>query len=145
MPVLASTDALATAGDVEARLGRQLTELELARTGGLLEEAGALVLAYLGVEVAPVPVPDAVRVVTSRMVARVLERDATPGAVPDARSVTDQAGPFGRTVTFSSGTTSGGPWLAAADKVMLRSHKSGMTTAAISSGRTGRYRSGRGL
>ena len=132
-------------GDVEARLGRPLTETERLRVDGLIEEAGVLVLAHLGMEVEPVPVPAAVWIVTSRMVARVLERDTESGVVPDARSVTEQAGPFGRTVTYGSGTTSGGPWLAAADKVMLRSYKAGMTAAPISSGRTGRYRSGRGL
>ena len=100
-----------------------------------------LVLAHLGMEVEPAPVPSALTIVSSRMVARVIERDGSSGAIPGAQSVQQQTGPFGLSVTYAQGVTSGGPWLTAADKVMLKPHKvGGMAAVAIATGRTGSYR-----
>jgi hypothetical protein len=139
--------ALATVDDVEQRLGRPLTQTETTRAEGLLPEASALVIGYLGCDptdtsVAPPVVPEGVVIVVSRLVARVLERD---GAAPDslgAESVTNTVGPFGRTLNFGSGTTSGGPWIAGSDKTALRPYMcgGGFVSIGISSGRTGRYR-----
>lgn len=134
--------ALASRGDVEARLGRSLTTAEQPRADGLLEEAGVIVLAYLGADAEPDPVPAAVRVVTSRMVARVLLRDAA-GTPDGAESVATTTGPFARTVAFGASSSSGGPWLSATDKATLSAHRvgGGLSSVAISSGRSGRYRS----
>lgn len=134
--------ALAAEADVVARLGRPLTTAEQTRVSGLLEEADVLVLAYLGLDADPDPVPAAVRVVTSRVVARVIERAATQGVASDAESVTSQVGPFGRTLRFAAGSTSGGPWLTGADKTVLGPHRAGggMVAVSIGSGRTGDYR-----
>ncbi|KDE14245.1 hypothetical protein [Rhodococcus aetherivorans] len=107
--------ALATVEDVEARLGRSLTTEETSRASALLEEASVLVEGYCGrgfVE----PIPAAVPMVVSRMVARALE---TPTEAVGVQSVQRSAGPFGETLTFGE-NTSGGVWLASTDKIMLR-------------------------
>lgn len=115
---------LATVADVEARLGRPLTTSEEALTDpGLLEEASALVLAYLGCDPTDPDtgeVPEPVSIVTSRMVARVLRQEAAtaPGLV-GATSATDTAGPFSQTRQYPAGITSGAPWTTAADKAIL--------------------------
>lgn len=129
--------ALATASDVEARLGRPLTAAETPRVEGLLEDASALVLGHLAWDEEPSPLPGEVRIVVSRMVARVLERDAVAGV----ESETQTTGPFGRTLRFTAGATSGGPWLAAADKVILRRHRAGggLTAVTVSTGRSGAW------
>lgn len=122
--------ALATVDDVEARLGRSLTPEETARTDpGLLEEASALVVGYLGCDPAsPGPVPSGVRVVTSRMVARVLQQEGgstSSGGTPvGAEQVTRSMGPFSETYGFgSSGAGSGAPWLGTADKQALKPYR----------------------
>lgn len=137
---------LAAVSDVEARLGRPLTATEATRADGLLPEASALVVGHLGgdptdTSVDPPVVPDTVTIVVSRMVARIVEREATQtGDTHGAESVTNTVGPFGRTLNFGQGTTSGGPWLTKADKIMLRGEGGGVTSIGVSSGRTGRYR-----
>lgn len=139
--------ALATVDDVAARLGRAPTATEAARAEGLLAEASALVVGHLGFDptdtsVTPPLVPEAVAVVVSRMVARVLERAAVDAETHGAEAVTNTTGPFGQTLRFGAGTTTGGPWLAASDKVMLKPYRGGggFGSIGISSGRTGRYR-----
>lgn len=135
--------ALATVDDVVARLERALTTAETARADGLLEEASALVIGHLGCDptdtsVDPPVVPGTVVLVVSRMVARLFEREAAAQVSAGAESVTEQTGPFGRTLRYGSGTTSGTPWLAKGDKVMLRPWVN--VTLGLSSGRTGSYR-----
>ena len=139
---------LATPADVEARLARPLTTAEAVRVDGLLPEASALVVGYLGCDptdpAADPTVPAAVTLVVSRMVARVLDREATAGEALGAESVTETAGPFGRTLNFGAGAASsvGGPWLAATDKITLKPYRcgGGVVSIGVTSGRTGRYR-----
>jgi len=138
--------ALATAADVGDRLGRSLTAAETAKVDGLLEEASALVIGYLGCDptdtsVEPPTVPAAVAIVVSRIVARVFEQTAS-AAEFGSEATTDSTGPFSTTVRYGAGTTSGAPWLTKADKLTLRPFRcdGGFTSLAISAGTTGRYR-----
>lgn len=138
--------ALATAADVEARLGRDLTTAEAGKVNGLLEEASALVIGYLGCDptdtsVEPPTVPAAVAIAASRMVARVLQQTASAEEF-GSEATTDSTGPFSTTVRYGSGTTSGAPWLTKVDKLTLRSFRcnGGFTSVGISAGATGRYR-----
>lgn len=134
---------LATLTDVEKRLGRELDAAEVPRAEGLLEEASVLVEEYLNR--APDPVPDAVRVVTSRMVARVLSVPKGAGATvlaPGQLSSQIGMGPFSRSSNFEPGSTSGGPWLESKDKASLRRHRlgGGMTSVSMASEHSGSYR-----
>ena len=133
---------LASVTDVERRLGRELDEAERLRADGLLEEAGVLVEEYLNQT--PDPVPDAVRVVTSRMVARVLQQKGAGATAlaPGQLSAQRGMGPFSQSVSFEPGSTSGGPWLEAKDKTSLRRHRlgGGMTSVAMGSEHSGGYR-----
>lgn len=138
--------ALATNADVEERLGRPLTTAEASKVAGLLEEASALVIGYLGCDptdtsVEPPTVPAAVAIVVSRIVARVFEQTASAGAT-GSEATTNTTGPFSQTVRFAAGSTSGAPWLTKADKLTLRPFRcdGGFTSLAISAGTTGRYR-----
>lgn len=107
--------AVASSEDVETRLGRDLTESEAQRVIGLIEEAQVIISGYLGA--IPDPVPPAVRVVVSRMVARVLEQPDSEAFY--AESVSHSAGPFSETKRYSSGASGGAPWLTASDKQAL--------------------------
>lgn len=109
---------LADAADVEARLGRTLTTDETARVSGLLEEAS--VMAGEWMRCVPDPVPDAVRIVVSRMVARVLDAIAT--AEPGVTDVQANMGPFMVNRRLSADANSGGVWLTRQDKNTLRHH-----------------------
>lgn len=111
--------ALASPTDVEARIGRALTEDEKSAVGGLLDEAAAMVEGYLGREV-QAPVPKAVTIVVSRMVARVLE-SPTDGFA--AESLQQTAGPFSHSVRFAAGASGGSPWLTAGDRMTLRRYR----------------------
>lgn len=108
--------ALASDADVETRLGRTLTTDEAARVDGLLEEASVMVSGW--VRVVPDPVPDAVTIVVSRMVARVFT--AGGGAETGVESIQATMGPFQVNRGFSTDATSGGVWLTRQDKAMLR-------------------------
>lgn len=115
---------LASADDVEARLGRPLTPAEAGRVDGLIDEASALVIGYLGCDPSdPGPVPPAVTIVTSRMVARTLQQAEAQTPVSGEQAVTNTVGPFSQTRQFVAGTTGGQPWLSAADKVALRPYR----------------------
>ena len=111
--------ALASPTDVEARIGRQLTEDETSAVGGLLDEASAMVEGYLGRAV-PAPVPAPVTIVVSRMVARVLE-SPTDGFA--AESLQQTAGPFSHSVRFAAGASGGSPWMTAGDRMVLRRYR----------------------
>ncbi|MDV6299958.1 hypothetical protein R3P82_12645 [Dietzia maris] len=122
---------LASEEDVQAVLGRALTETETQRAPTLLTEASALVAAHTRTTFED-PVPDVVRVVTARMVANVLEAQSgvpTPG---HAESVSHQAGPWSRNVKLAEGSTSGSPWLTRQLKMML----SPWTRSGVSVGMT---------
>lgn len=116
--------ALATKPDVEARLGRELTEAEAgtadARVDALLDDASAVVIGYCGTDFEPSPYPSAVVGVVAKMVARVYARGATAGG---EFAEQQNAGPFG--VRYSSSASTGDVWLTAADKLALRSLRRG--------------------
>ncbi len=120
-----------TQADVEARIGRALTSDEAARVPGLLQEAAALVAGYLG-DTYDQDLPVVV-IVESRMVARVLLAD---GEMPaNSTGVSQTAGPYSRNHTFTEGSTSGAPWLSAADKQMLAGLRIGMVSVSLGSER----------
>lgn len=106
---------LASIVDVEARLGRDISEDEVLRVDGLLEEASVLVESHLGREFEVAPA--AVRLVVSRMVARVLE---APDDGFNSESASFTAGPFSKNVKYVAGASGGSPWLTAVDRKMLR-------------------------
>lgn len=128
--VLIGPGPLCSVADVQERLGRVLTPPELERVGGLIAEASALVQAYLGCPITawvgpdedddtvPDVVPEAVRIVTSRMVARVL---SVPAAFTAGEVSQQTVGPF--STTFQPGTTSGAPWLGSMDQVTLKPYR----------------------
>ena len=111
--------ALAAPVDVVARLGRPLTTEEQDRVPGLLDEASASASAWM--KCVPDPVPAEVRLVVSRMVARMLKA-AESGAEQDlgTSQMNTGMGPFTIGRTFSGDTTSGSPWLNRDDKRILR-------------------------
>lgn len=111
--------ALASSADVVARLGRNLTTDETARVGGLLEEASVMVEGWM--RCVPDPVPDAVKIVVSRMVARVLAVGGADNAPePGVSQLQATMGIFGVNRSYSSDATSGGVWLTRQDKATLR-------------------------
>lgn len=111
--------ALATSQDVADRLGRPLSTDEAARVTGLLDEASVMVEGWL--RCVPDPVPDAVKVVVSRMVARVLAVGGADNAPePGVSQLQATMGIFGVNRSFSSDATSGGVWLTKQDKSTLR-------------------------
>lgn len=115
---------LAMPEDVAARLGRPLTPAEAARVDGLIDEASALVIGYLGCDPSdPGPVPAAVTVVVSRMVARTLAQAEQGTPAGGEQAVTNTVGPFSQTRQFVAGSTGGQPWLSAADKTALRPYR----------------------
>lgn len=137
--------ALATRSDVEARLGRPLTNPEWAQAEGLIDEASVLVVGFLGcdpTDPATLQVPPGVAVIVSRMAARALQRAASIEQTNGAEQVTRSAGPFQQSFRFGAGTTAGGPWFTAADRIALRPYRCGGGFASLqaTSGRTGRYR-----
>lgn len=107
-------DVLATIEDVRARLGGELEEEQEVRAASLIEEASVLVEGYLGR--VPDPVPRAVSVVVSRMVARVLQAP-TPSFSVD--TISQSAGAFSQSQKFTTGASGGSPWLTAQDKTVL--------------------------
>lgn len=139
--------ALATVLDVVDRLARGLTTTEADRSVGLLDEASDLVRAFVGwlddADV-PTPVPGPVTRVTSRMVARVLEKDAQGAATTDrgVTQLTQTFGPFAEQRTLEPGSSSGAPWMTKTDEKTLAPYRAGGGLAALGfvSNQTGRYR-----
>ncbi len=119
--------ALASDTDVVAALGRPLTVDEQARTPGLLAEAEDLIRGYLGALARLDPVPDAVRRVAARMVARVL---GAPTGEVGLQSDQMTAGPFQWSTRYSSESRSGDPWLSGSDRTKLRPYKAGVVSVA---------------
>lgn len=117
--------SLAIQEDVVDRLGRPLTTEEATRVDALIREASALVIGYLGGDPTPADMPiapDSVVIVVSRMVARLIQQQTS---VVGAESQSQTSGPFQFTTNYTPGSTSGGPWLAAQDKIMLRPYRVG--------------------
>ena len=113
-------------GDVEQRLRRELTTDEVTGLPGMIEEAQTLVLSYLGCppEKYEDEVPAAITLVTSRMVARVIQEDevidpATFGATQTSAT----AGPFSHQATYQAGSRTGAPWLTRVDKSALDAYR----------------------
>ena len=113
-----ATTLLATRADVENRLRRTLTDAEAGPQNqwidAILEEASLAVTTYCG-RGFDEPIPDEVRVVTSRVAARGVTSTRTDAAA----SQSDQADVWQRTVTYIPDSTSGGVWLSKADKQVL--------------------------
>ncbi len=112
---------LALSADVETRLGRALTTTEATKVPGLLEEASVKVLAHLGkgeTYYDALTIPATVSIVTSRMVARVLEQ-VTAGVVPGTIQTGVTTGPFSNQTTFVAGSSNGSPWLTRSDRADL--------------------------
>lgn len=112
--------------DVENRLRRELTTDEVEWLAGMIEEAQALVVSYLGcpADKFDTAVPDALTLVTSRMVARVIQEEATID--PDMFGATQAsmtAGPYTQQATFTTGSRTGAPWLTKVDKGILDAHR----------------------
>ncbi len=128
--------AFADQDDVVSALGRDLSASE-ASVETLLEEASDLIVGYLGCT--PNPVPDAVKRVTARMVARVFSQAQISVG---ASQLTETAGPFSRSTSYAAGTSNGSPWLAAADKTVLRPYRcgGGFRSVPLESQQSGRYR-----
>jgi len=122
---------LATIPDVEERLGRPLEDDELTRVEGLLREGSAQVEGWCNRSFDD-PIPDAVRIVTSRMVARVLGvPDESTGFAPGVESAQLSAGSFQMTQRFNSDGVSGGPWLSKADRLALRRFRRGVANVSM--------------
>lgn len=110
-----ATTPLAADVDVEARLRRSLTADESQWMDDMIEEASLLVTTYCGRAFDPESIPDEVRVVTSRVVAR----GVTSPRADSATTVRDQADLWQREITYATDATSGGLWLTKSDKAML--------------------------
>lgn len=110
--------ALATQADVEARLGRDLTDAEAAGIADRLDDASAVVVGYAGRSFEPAPYPSAVVGVVAKMVARSLTAADSVGFVTQ-----QNAGPF--SVSYNGAAATGDVWLTAADKLALRPHRRG--------------------
>ena len=119
--------SLASDADVEAALGRELTEAEDVTT--LLEEASDLVCGYLGY--VPDPVPSPVARVVATMVAAVITKPATNTADYGANgyNVVRESMPI--KVGVESATTTG-PWLTASLKMRLRPYRTAATRSVFS-------------
>lgn len=106
---------LASSADVVARLGRPLTPDEETRAVGLIEEASIKISEYCGGREFS-PVPDAVRIVTSRIVARAIIGSGNPVGISDT---TMTAGVFGQTTRYTTDAGNGGVYLSAEDRRTL--------------------------
>jgi hypothetical protein len=107
---------LADQSDVEARLRRELTADESPHIEDILEEASSLVTEHCrGADFDPVP--DAVRIVTSRVAARALTAPLGAGGV---QSTVEQTGPYSQTRTFTADSANGGMYLSSVDRRQLR-------------------------
>ena len=120
--------ALAAQADVEARLGRSLTEAEAARLPSLVDDASAVLIGYCGQDFEP-PAFDAYPVavvgVVAKMVARAFDRAGAGG------SYVDQEGTGPYTVRYSAASSGGDVWLSAADKLALRPYRRGGGLASV--------------
>lgn len=112
--------------DVKKRLRRELTDAEIEYLDGMIEEAQALVLGYLGCppEKYSDDVPGGIVLVTSRMVARVIsEGELLQPETFGATQAGITAGPYSQQVTFSAGSRTGAPWLTRPDKTILDQYR----------------------
>lgn len=108
---------LASQEDVEARLRRELTEAESSHIDSLLEEASSLVTEYCRGREFGDDIPDAVRIVTSRVAARSLSSPDGNGGVQVLHRA---AGNFSLSQTYTSEAANGGVYLSSVDRKQLR-------------------------
>lgn len=117
-----------TQQDVEDRLRRELTDDELEALPGANAEASALVEGYLGLQYDPddpeAPIPAAVVVTTSRVIARMYET-ATSALPAGVDSLSRGMGSLSASTHFVADATSGGPWLTTVDKTTLAPYRTG--------------------
>lgn len=106
---------LASFEDV-ARLA-DLEEDDRERITALIEEASDLVEAYCRRSFDPVP--EQVRRVVARIVARGVSASGASDAPIGVTQMSATAGPFSRQFTFSDGVSDGGVWLTRQDKLKL--------------------------
>ena len=109
---------LASVSDVADRVGEDRIVGRDDETRALLEEASVLVDGYIGRELDPIPRP--VSVVVSRMVARVLMAPAPSFSVD---TISQTAGAFSQSQTFTTGAAGGAPWLTTQDKTVLNRYR----------------------
>lgn len=119
--------SLASEADVEAALGRELTEAEDVST--LLETASDLVVGYLGYT--PDPVPSPVARVVADMVAAVVSKPAQTTADYQATGYNVLREASVVRVGVESATSTG-PWLTAALKMRLRPHRTASSRRVFS-------------
>ena len=113
--------ALADNADLAARLGRALSTDETAAMAGLITEASVLVVGYLRRDyTALADVPEAVRVVVSRMAARALTGASNIPAGAESYGATMAT--FGHTVKLGPDVVTGSVWLSRVDKTTLAPH-----------------------
>jgi len=113
-------EPLATVGDVEIRLGREVTEDERPRVDQLIIDASAIVRAWVVCPV-PIPTPPAVAGVVATMVVRAMVRAAEPVPIPIGH-VQQTSGPF--STTYAEDITAGDPvWLTKMDKLILSRYR----------------------
>lgn len=107
---------LTTAAEVEALLGRELSESETRRAERLILAASVLVAQFTGADYSQPPVPQVHQVVAATMVARAM---STPQEMLGVTGATDVTGPYTHTRQYSSAFSEGGVWLSSMDKQML--------------------------
>jgi hypothetical protein len=113
--------ALADNADMAARLGRALSTDETAAVAGLITEASVLVVGYLRRDwTALADVPEAVRVVVSRMAARALTGASNLPA--GAESYGSSLSVMSHTVKLGPDVVTGSVWLSRVDKTTLAPH-----------------------
>lgn len=113
---------LADTDDVAVRLGRDLTEAELAAAPAVIAEASALVVGYLGRDWPGLDdVPGAVRIACSRMVARAMTgaSNLPPNLPAGATEFGSSLSVFSHTVKLGDDVAIGSPWLSRTDKTTL--------------------------
>lgn len=113
-------EPLATVGDVEIRLGREVTGDELARVEILIIDASAIVRAYVVCPL-PIPTPPAVAGVVATIVVRALARAGADEPIPIGH-MQQTSGPF--STSYSEDVASGDvAWLTKMDKLILSRYR----------------------
>lgn len=120
---------LAELSDVQRLLPNQpIPESDAEFIGALIDEAGDLIEAYCRTTFKN-PVPDKIRRVAARMVARAYKEQLDGTDLPEgASNASFTAGPFSRSMGFESGSTTSGVWLSANDKQRLRGYRARVFT-----------------
>lgn len=120
---------LAELSDVQRLLPNQpIPESDTDFVAALIEEAGDLISAYCRTAFDD-HVPEKIRRVAARMVARAYKEQLDGMQVPEgASNASFSAGPFSRSMGFETGSTTSGVWLSANDKQRLRGYRARVFT-----------------